>query len=494
MLALRPLQSIAWRCRQAPIFNGFGALTRVITVHLALLFMLAGCQTNLVEGLFPTPTPVMIGELSATISLDPATGYAGSFVQVIGTGWEPGQVVSLQLESPTAQSEELTTGQVDAGGRFVAGFLYPLDERWIQPGDYAVSASTARQQSRARFEVNFPTTPSATPTITPFVTSTPLPTFTPSGTPTPTSVPTDTPLPATVTAIGLPAPDEPAATPTPPSELSGREPVQTFSSAPVWLGSYWDNGELFGQPAFLREDGDIDFDWEMTGPNPIIAPLSGETFSVQWTRTVTLTPGLYRFTMDVHGSARLFIDERLVINEWVPGDLRTATTEQTLSGGVHRLRLDYANRSGPARIRLAWLLQEEIDGWLGSYYDNPAFQGAPALTRMDRVLDFDWGKDGPGESLPAENFSVRWERMAAFAGGRYRFTLVADDGARVWIDGNLVIDGWPRQPGHLSTAELYLTKRVYTLRIEYVQRVEQASITFDWTQVAPGVGESTSGE
>jgi len=50
-------------------------------------------------------------------------------------------------------------------------------------------------------------------------------------------------------------------------------------------------------------------------------------------------------------------------------------------------------------------------------------------------------------------FSVRWTRTLWFDAGRYRFTTTTDDGVRLYLDGQLIVDQWRDQPPTTYTAE-----------------------------------------
>ncbi|MHC4120624.1 MAG: LamG-like jellyroll fold domain-containing protein [Planctomycetota bacterium] len=83
-------------------------------------------------------------------------------------------------------------------------------------------------------------------------------------------------------------------------------------------------------------------------------------------------------------------------------------------------------------------------GLKGEYFDNASVQGEPALTRIDAAIDFSWGADSPDPNIiNAESFSVRWrgELEIAFTEA-YRFYAVTEDGVRLWVNDQLVIDRW----------------------------------------------------
>jgi large repetitive protein len=81
-------------------------------------------------------------------------------------------------------------------------------------------------------------------------------------------------------------------------------------------------------------------------------------------------------------------------------------------------------------------------GLSGRYFANNNLSGTPVLTRTE-VPWFNWQTGAPAAGLPADNFSVRWvgEVQAVEAGG-YQFRTNSDDGVRVWVNGNLIINNW----------------------------------------------------
>ena len=96
--------------------------------------------------------------------------------------------------------------------------------------------------------------------------------------------------------------------------------------------------------------------------------------------------------------------------------------------------------------------------WLGRYYDNTSLSGTPALARDDGAsLDFDWlGSPGPG--VGGDYFSVRWTQSQTFAAGTYEFDLAHDDGARLLVDGQLVMEQWHMQAPTPYAARVVLSK------------------------------------
>jgi hypothetical protein len=105
--------------------------------------------------------------------------------------------------------------------------------------------------------------------------------------------------------------------------------------------------------------------------------------------------------------------------------------------------------------------------WHGEYFDNPSLSGTPVLVREDPTVDFDWGSASPEPSMPADNFSIRWTRSLDFAAGTWRFSTATDDGVRLYVDGQLVIDHWVDQGTTRWTADVQLTAGTHMVVMEF---------------------------
>lgn len=124
-----------------------------------------------------------------------------------------------------------------------------------------------------------------------------------------------------------------------------------------------------------------------------------------------------------------------------------------------------------------------ITDWRGEYYSNPNLNGTPVLVRNDVVVSFNWGGGAPAAGLPTDNFSARWTRTLNFPSGIYRFALTIDDGVRVWVDNNLVIDQWHDGSPTTYVAEARLSEGKHRIRIEYYERSGGALIDLRWQRV-----------
>jgi hypothetical protein len=415
-----------------------------------------------------TPGRSTAGHGSPTIQILPGQGYAGVYLQVTGDNWPINSLVLVTLVDDVGRSGILAASTVDGNGQLSTGFLYPVSPRWLTPGPHTVLAYTSdgNLQTTTQFVVVPPGgegTGAATATAQPAMTSTSTATRTPgsppaqsTSTPTPTTSPTPTPTASP--------------TPTPTAK-----PTRILITD--WRGEYWSNPNLSGAPDLVRNDAAIVFDWSNGSPDSAIP---ADHFSARWTRTLTFDPGLYRFTVEVDDGARLFIDGVPVVDEWQAGPLRTFTVIRTLDGGPHFLELDYFESNERAVVRFWWERQETFTGWESQYFDNPNLAGDPVLITDEAAIDFAWGAGSPGPALPVDGFSARWVRTVAFQEGRYRLYARADDGIRVWIDQELVLDEWHDSAGDLYTVDVELLQGVHRLQVEYYEHTGAAQVEFRW--------------
>jgi type IV pilus assembly protein PilY1 len=128
----------------------------------------------------------------------------------------------------------------------------------------------------------------------------------------------------------------------------------------------------------------------------------------------------------------------------------------------------------------------------GSYFNNKTLSGTAVLTRTENI-DFDWGTGSPGGGVNSDNFSAVWTSSSkAFATGNYRFQSVSDDGVRVYVNGNLVIDNWTDHSTTTNTsADIALTAgSALDVRVEYYEAGGGATVRLQW--LPPGATSYTT--
>jgi len=69
---------------------------------------------------------------------------------------------------------------------------------------------------------------------------------------------------------------------------------------------------------------------------------------------VPFDAGTYRFTVSADDGVRLWLDDRLLIDQWQHPQVATYSADIALSAGYHRVRLEYYEGEGSAGVRLSW--------------------------------------------------------------------------------------------------------------------------------------------
>ncbi|MCX6044745.1 MAG: PA14 domain-containing protein [Chloroflexi bacterium] len=215
---------------------------------------------------------------------------------------------------------------------------------------------------------------------------------------------------------------------------------EDITSVQGLVGKYYANAQWQGEPTQVQQDTTLSFDWQAHAPLP--AP-----FSVEWEGVLNAaTYGPHQFFLQAPGHAELYIGEQRVL---------TGTGELTgglvLAQGNHNLRVRAVGVPGP--FSLAWrppTHEPEVipatalyvppvtsNGLLGAYYANNQWQGAPAFTRIDPLLNLYFHVT----PLPRP-YTVEWTgKIAIPQPGNYYFGLESIDQSTLFIDNQAVTTG-----------------------------------------------------
>jgi hypothetical protein len=122
------------------------------------------------------------------------------------------------------------------------------------------------------------------------------------------------------------------------------------------------------------------------------------------------------------------------------------------------------------------------NGLLAEFFEGRKFE-RKLKACVDANVDWLWGGDAPDPEVPKDNFSARWTGwLKAPRPGRYEIIAVADDGVRLWLEGDLLIDewhgGWPTR----YAREVDLTGKPQALRLDYFEINASAVISLRWEQ------------
>lgn len=278
--------------------------------------------------------------------------------------------------------------------------------------------------------------------------------------------------------------------------------------------TYYDDRN-FQNPVFSRTDATIDFDWGSSSPDASISP---NTFSVEWTGYIAPeTSGTHTFKTTSDDGVRLWIGDQLLIDKWNDQAATSHTGEIELEANqLYPIRMMYYENQGSAEARLAWsstsqnltsdagsvwsstsqnfevvpqdrLFSSRIggNGLNATYYNDREFQN-PVLTRMDAAINFDWGSRSPHAAVNSNEFSVRWSGyVSPEYSEEYTFRTTSDDGVRLWVNDQLVIDRWADQAARSHTGTISLeADQFYSIRMEYYENQGLAEAGLSWSSAS----------
>lgn len=115
--------------------------------------------------------------------------------------------------------------------------------------------------------------------------------------------------------------------------------------------TYFDNADLSGATVG-RIDPTVNFDWGSGSPDPAIAP---DTFSVRWTgKVVADRAETYTFITTSDDGVRLWVDGRLLVDNWTDHSKRDDTGQIALSAGAHDIKMEFYDKGYDAIAELRW--------------------------------------------------------------------------------------------------------------------------------------------
>jgi fibro-slime domain-containing protein len=128
-------------------------------------------------------------------------------------------------------------------------------------------------------------------------------------------------------------------------------------------------------------------------------------------------------------------------------------------------------------------------GLKGEYFDARSFNNNDlTLTRTDRVVYFDWGTAAPATGMPTDSFQIRWTGTVTPAFSEtYTFYTQSDDGVRLWVNNQLVIDAWSNHTSREDSGTISLqANQAYNIRLEYYDNSSSALVMLSWSSASQG--------
>ncbi len=255
----------------------------------------------------------------------------------------------------------------------------------------------------------------------------------------------------------------------------------TIASNGVWTGSYINRTETVTIPAgatvkIQNDTGDVGINVDYiafgtpastnytitasSGTGGSISPTGSQSVSQGASKTFTITPST--------GYA--------VTNLVVDGVLVGPSSSYTFNyvNANHTISVYYGpNGSG--------------NGLRADYYSGMEFNTF-IVRRTNPNINFDWGVGAPDPLAPVDLFSIRWTgQIQPRFSETYRFYIRSDNGRRVWVNNQLIIDWWIDNYDITYRGSIPLVAgQKYDIKVEFFENDGGANAKLEWVSPSQG--------
>lgn len=254
-----------------------------------------------------------------------------------------------------------------------------------------------------------------------------------------------------------------------------------------YCAEYYPNTGIAEEPVKMGEAEKIDFTWQDKAPSP---ELPVDRFSIRWLGYFDFKADKYRFITKVDDGVRLWVGDKLLIDQWKGSPNQEYFADLDMTAGKHLIRVEYKEESGWANAKVSWEQKQECTGtptnsFCGEYFDSEKLEGAVIRTQAAPKIDFNWADQRPMHGLKHDKFSARWQGQFNFNAGYYRFTGDADDGITVWVDEVKIIDqtsmDW-QWKGQVQAVP-FISEGLHTVKVEYRENYGTAKVKLNWQEI-----------
>jgi beta-glucosidase len=259
-------------------------------------------------------------------------------------------------------------------------------------------------------------------------------------------------------------------------------------SGPGLLGEYFDNNRLSGPPRLTRTDPRIDFRWTLNSPG---RGIPYDWYSARWTGTLRVPAGgVSRLGVEGNDGYRLWIGDRLLIDNWRKESFRGTLVGVTLAPGEYPLRLEYFESTGNARLKLIWDygVPDESDARIAEAVALARASDAAVIVAGIEEGEF---RDRAWLSLPGR----QEELLAAVAETGTPVTVVLIGGSAItmsrWIDrvGAVVMAWYPGEQGGHGVADVLFGSLNPSGRLPITFPIEEGQLPLVYNHKPTGRGD-----
>ena len=302
-----------------------------------------------------------------------------------------------------------------------------------------------------------------------------------------------------------------------------------FLTESGFRGEYFRNADLTGY-AYKDLADTVNDTYGSGSPNSALIT-NVNNFSARFTGNLTYpSSGTYQFRITTDAGAKLTLGSNVAINQ-LAGTTQTVYTSGniTASGGAStKIEVDYASlTSTAANVKLEWLtpgsttwvvvpssqvnhdpaqpqdnyntFMYRIDltnsriggldpgtGLFGQVFDNADLTNYKG-NLTNQVLNTTWASGtSPLAGVAATTYSIRDTGMIRPTYSEtYTLYATSDEGVRVWIDGQILINNWSAHSATTDSATIaLLAGKKYDIRVEYYNGTGAGQLKLEWSSAS----------
>ena len=272
-----------------------------------------------------------------------------------------------------------------------------------------------------------------------------------------------------------------------------------------WTGEFFNGREITNASAgFSIESADeLNKQWD-AGVAPVLltssqsglnrVSIGSDNFIDRWTTTRYFEEGgLYELISQADDGVRVFVDGELLIDKWQDQPFTVNKAHVSLSDGYHHIKVEHYENAGVAANNLKWEKVQPRDIgsrssqdslWAVEYFNNRDLAGQPVKRSAEigstQGVHRKWGLGSPTSGVNVDNFSSRWTTQAKFQEGGYSFKVGSDDGVRLLINGETILDRWRDRGFADDTVSVWMPAGEHTVELEYYEHGGAAEVLLDW--------------
>jgi hypothetical protein len=230
-------------------------------------------------------------------------------------------------------------------------------------------------------------------------------------------------------------------------------------------------------------------------------------FAVRWEGTVKITSGgTYTFYIESDDGSKMWITDKLLIDNDGLHGMVTKQGEEVLAAGEYAIRIDHFEKTGGAGMKFKYSgpdtggstvvvpnhvlrtnpvlhgLEEEV-----FYYDDqlsnlPDLNGkTPNMAQTVETINYAETQSRFQKFLHEDHFAVRWTGyIKVSVAGEYTFYVTSDDGSKLWIDGEQIVDNGGTHAPQTKEGKKNLETAFHWIRMEFFENAVGASAILEY--------------